>query len=492
MAGPPPLLGEPEPFSFERLIGQAREMAAQPFQPRPPVPGWLGELPIERWRGIEALPDRLVPLGATPFRLRPAHPGAWYKVPVQIALVEGGTARSLLYDPAMFDLGEIEAPEPVPPDVGWAGFNLLYPMGSAEGTDELLTFLGASYFRAVARGSRFGVSARGLALETGLGKPEEFPLFTRFWVTVPGDRLDPLTICALLESPSMIGAYRFDVVPREATVIQVDASLFFRADVEQVGIAPLTSMFSFGPSDRPAVADYRAQVHDSDALAIWRSTGEVLHRPLVNPRELRLSAFSEENPRGFGLVQRERRADAYGDLDARFEQRPNLWVEPRGAWGKGSVRLIEIPTADESRDNIVAFWTPEVPVRAGSEIRLAYTATWTLAGPLEIGLAKVLATAIGQGGDAGTSEERRRGSRRVAIDFSAPAPAAEGAPPLEARVSCQNAECTPPRLMANTLTGGWRVIFDLEPQDGAVELRCFLAHGDRAVSETWLFRPDIG
>ena len=219
-----------------------------------------------------------------------------------------------------------------------------------------------------------------------MGKPEEFPVFTNFWIFRPGDPHDPLQICALLDSPSVAGAYRFDVAPRDGTMVAVDASLFFRSDISQVGIAPLTSMYFFGSNDRVGVDDYRGEVHDSDGLSIWRATGEGLWRPLVNPKELRVSVFADDNPRGFGLLQRGRAYTAYGDLEARFELRPNLWVEPKGAWGQGSVRLIEIPILDETHDNIVAFWTPQEPVKAGHELRVAYSLLWSLQSPLETGL----------------------------------------------------------------------------------------------------------
>lgn len=483
-----PPLGEPEPFSFERLVAQARELAAKPFEARPSVPGWLGDLPIDQHRRIALRPERAIALGPTPFDLRPIHPGSWYKVPVHIALVENGQARELLYDPALFDFNGVGMREALPANLGWAGFRVFSPLGQPGVPEELMTFLGATYFTATARGAGFGVSARGLALNTGLGRPEEFPLFTRFWVTRPADRLDPLTIYALLESPSVIGAYRFDLAPRESTTVQVDSSVFFRADVEQAGIAPVSGMFFFAPNDRSGIDDYRDQVHTADTLAVWRNTGEVLARPLVNPSDLRLSVFGEADPRGFGLLQRERRPAVYGDLADRFDLRPNIWVEPRGAWGKGSIRLIEIPTPDETHDNIVAFWTPEAPIRSGSELRVAYALTWSTGGVLETGLAKVLGTRIGLGGVPGEGT-RDRAVRRVAVDFGPVA----GLPPDRvpaARLDCGNAACTAATVAPNAVDGGWRVSFEVTPKNGAVELRCTLADGERPLSEIWLYRLD--
>lgn len=488
-AQPAAPLGEPQPFSFERLVVQARELAQRRWEPRPTTAQWAVDLTPQQHRALRYRPEAAIPLGASAYSLQLVHLGALYRNPVRIHLVEEGNARELLYDPATFDFGDIKPPTPLPPDAGFAGFHIHHLFNSGEAPRELVTFLGASYFRAAGRSSRFGISARGLALDTGLGKPEEFPAFTSFWILRPREPRDPLQICALLDSPSVAGAYRFDIAPREGTTVAVDASLFFRADVSQVGLAPLTSMFFFGANDRAGIDDARVQVHDSDGLAIWRANGEFLWRPLVNPGELRIGVFSEENPRGFGLLQRERDFAAYGDLQARFDQRPNLWVEPKGAWGKGSVRVIEIPIRDESHDNIVAFWTPEEQVLAGRELRVAYSLLWSLAPPLETGLMPVLATRVGQGGEPGG--ERPGDLRRVVIEFGSPGPALpEDAAMPEVVLECNNGGCSPAQLRPNDSSGGWQVTFDATLGDGAVELRCFLAQAGRPVSETWLYRLD--
>jgi glucans biosynthesis protein len=490
---PPPALpvelGQPEPFSFERLIVQAKEMAQRPYERGPSVPQWLADLSPEQHRTIRYRPERAIPLGGSLFSVQPVHPGSYFRQPVRFHLVEEGNAREVLYDPALFDFGPVEMAETLPKDAGFAGFRIFYVFEEGGPPRELLTFLGASYFRAVGRNSRFGISARGLALETGLGKAEEFPFFTSFWIFRPNDPRDPLQICALLDSPSVAGAYRFDVAPRDGTLVGVDASLFFRADISQVGLAPLTSMFFFGPNDRVGIDDYRVQVHDSDGLSIWRANGEALWRPIVNPAELRISVFSDENPRGFGLLQRERAFSAYGDLEARFEQRPNLWVEPKGAWGKGSVRLIEIPIQEATHDNIVAFWTPEEPVTAGRELRVAYSLLWSLQPPLETGLMPVLNTRIGLGGLPG-SGERPPELRRVVIEFGKPAAALPPDFLPQVAVECHNGECTAPVLRRNDTTGGWQVSFDARLGEDAIELRCFLTQEGKPVSEIWLYRLD--
>ena len=484
----PVKFGEPEPFSFERLVVQAKELSQRPYEPRPPAAQWLADMAPAQFRGIHYRPDHAVPLGTSPFSLQLYHLGSYHRYPVRIAVVEDGNARQVLYDPELFDLGQVKAPEPLPPDAGFAGFRVHFRFDETSEPQELLTFLGASYFRAVARNTRFGISARGLALETGMGKPEEFPVFTNFWIFRPGDPHSPLQICALLDSPSVAGAYRFDVAPRDGTMVAVDASLFFRSDINQVGIAPLTSMYFFGSNDRVGVDDYRGEVHDSDGLSIWRATGEGLWRPLVNPKELRVSVFADDNPRGFGLLQRGRGYSAYGDLESRFDLRPNLWVEPKGAWGQGSVRLIEIPILDETHDNIVAFWTPQEPVKAGHELRVAYSLLWSLQSPLETGLMLVQSTRIGLGGEPG--QDRPPDLRRVSIECGPPGTGATAGALPQAVTECHNGDCSATVVRANEVTGGYQVTFDVRMGAEPVELRCFLSQDGKAISETWLYRLD--
>ena len=123
-------------------------------------------------------------------------------------------------------------------------------------------------------------------------------------------------------------------------------------------MAPMTSMFLYG-EDRPRpFDDYRPEVHDSDGLLMQTGGGEWLWRPLFNPHALRVSSFSDEHPRGFGLTQRDRDFSHYQDEDAHYQRRPSYWVAPLADWGKGSVQLVEIPTDEEIHDNIVSLLGP--------------------------------------------------------------------------------------------------------------------------------------
>jgi glucans biosynthesis protein len=348
-----------------------------------------------------------------------------------------------------------------------------------------VVFLGASYFRAVGRGQRYGISSRGVAIDTGLPKQEEFPSFRHFWLERPAPGAGEIGMHALLDGPSVTGACSFKIRPGDATVMDVEATLYPRQAIELLGIAPLTSMFLFGPNDRQGVDDFRPQVHDSEGLQIWSGTGEWFWRPLVNPQQLRLSLFSDKDPKGFGLMQRTRAFEEYEDLEARYGLRPSLWVEPLEGWGQGHVRLIEIPSPAEVNDNIVAFWVPRAPVEAGSEWRFKNRLYWSMEAPVRPDLAQTAATRVGMGGPPPDGE-----SRRFVIDFQGGQ--AKDLPPdapVEAAVTISNGELTQLVTRKNDVTGGWRVSFDLHPGGSdPVELRCTLRLGDKPLSETWVYQ----
>ncbi|MCX5926961.1 MAG: glucan biosynthesis protein, partial [Cyanobium sp. LacPavin_0920_WC12_MAG_63_22] len=209
-----------------------------------------------------------------------------------------------------------------------------------------------------AKGHVYGLSARGMAIDTALPSGEEFPRFREFWIQQPKPGDKHLVIFALLDSPRATGAYRLTLRPGSDTIVDVKAQMFLRDKVGKLGIAPLTSMFLFGANQPSKVLNYRRELHDSSGLSIHAGNGEWIWRPLNNPKHLAVSNFSVENPRGFGLLQRGRDFSHYEDLDDRYDKRPSAWIEPKGDWGKGTVDLVEIPTADETNDNIVAFWNP--------------------------------------------------------------------------------------------------------------------------------------
>jgi glucan biosynthesis protein len=200
---------------------------------------------------------------------------------------------------------------------------------------------------------------------------------------------------ALLDSPSAAAAFRFTIHPGERTVFDTELALYPRAEIATVGIAPLTSMFLFDASERTRIDDYRTAVHDSNGLLLRTGKGEQIWRPLANPRELQISAFTDRGRRGFGLMQRSRALGDYQDLEARYENRLSLWVEPARDWGEGVVELVEIPTDREVNDNVVAFWRPHEPLKAKGEYIFNYRLHWCWSAPSEPPLSEVIATRSG-------------------------------------------------------------------------------------------------
>jgi glucans biosynthesis protein len=406
------------------------------------------------------------------------YPGFIYDTPVNINLVVGKTARRVLFTNEVFEHGPevpaIEARE----GLGYSGFRVRGPINEPNALDEFLVFQGASYFRAVGRGQVYGLSARGLAVRTARPEGEEFPLFTDFWIERPPEGAEQIVIHALLQSPSVVGAYTFTAVPGEETLIDVDVALFPRVELVAVGLAPLTSMFLFDATNRPRFDDYRDAVHDSDGLQILNGQGERIWRPIANPRALQVSSFVDENPQGFGLVQRKRHFSDYEDADALYDRRPTLWVEPKGAWGAGHVELVEIPSDREINDNIVAYWQPRTPLPPGEPTRYAYRLRFTHE-PLDGALARVVSTRIGRA--IGTETQRA-----FIVDFRPEGPIPEG---LEVSVSASTGEVLMPRGVAVPQSGVYRVSFELEPGRAALaELRAEVRANGKPWGETWLYR----
>src|ERR1700728_2377759 len=385
------------PFSFDTLLEQAKRLAAKPYAPqRSTLPAGLDKLSPEQYRSIhfnrdaaiwrnENLPFRLELLRTTFNQQAP---------PVTVSTVEGDTAHDLIATPAMFEIAP-SLPQLGKVSLPLSGFRLVTQINSKKVWDEFLVFQGASYFRGVAKGLLYGLSARGLAINTAEPAGEEFPAFTHFWVERPAPKATSIVIDALLESESTTGAYRFTVQPGVETVMDVELTLFPRTDLHLVGIAPLTSMFLFDETNRGRLDDYRPEVHDSDGLQITSSTGEHIFRQLANPIKLQVSTFTTQAPRGFGLVQRSREQSDFQDFDAQYERRPSTWVTPVGDWGAGAIELVEIPSGRESNDNIVAFFRPALPLTANHSVHFAYRITWLAQPALPNGLGEFVATRSG-------------------------------------------------------------------------------------------------
>jgi glucans biosynthesis protein len=359
-----------------------------------------------------------------------------------------------------------------------SGFRIRSQINSKKIWDEFLVFQGASYFRAVAQHLLYGLSARGLAINTAEPSGEEFPGFTHFWVEKPAPHATTIVVYALLESDSATGAYRFTVQPGVATLMDAEMTIFPRADMRVVGIAPLTSMFLFDETNRGRLDDYRPEVHDSDGLMIASKSGEQIFRQLANPITLQVSSFTAEAPNGFGLVQRSRQQSDFEDFENQYERRPSAWVEPKGDWGPGGVELVEIPSGRESNDNIVAFWRPAHGLTAGHPAHYEYRITWLAEPALPKGMGKVVATRSGASLD---------GKRRVFIlDFAGAGEKIDG---LHLDLGASTGRISNATLMSNNAIHGLRASFEIDPGDaGLIELRMRVLRGDKPVSETWLYR----
>ena len=473
--------GPARPFSFERLTARARAMAARPFAPPPEVRGVsaldydaMGQI---RFRGDAALWKDRAGGGVAFFHL-----GRYARTPVALHVVDGAVARPILYAESLFEGAAAGAVWTSDPDLGFAGFRVMNPGA----TDDWLAYQGAAYFRAAAPFNQYGLSARGLAIDTATAHPEEFPAFTAFWLEQGGE--GTLIVNALLDGPSVAGAYRITHHgDRRGLVQEVESHLFFRRPVERLGLAPLTSMFWYGQADAARGPDWRPQIHDSDGLAIWTGSGERLWRPLTNPPRVTTNAFLDHNPRGFGLMQRDRAFADYQDDGVFYERRPSAWVEPIGDWGAGSVQLVRIPTDSETNDNIVAFWTPAAPVGAGDSLAPRYRLHWTDAEPMPVGVARVVATRVGQGGRPG--QPSPAGVRKFVVDFAGGRLESLGRDSgVTAVVGASRG--APVAAAAYPVVGTrlWRLMFDIAMQPGeSVDLRAFLRLGADALSETWNF-----
>jgi glucans biosynthesis protein len=472
---------ESTPFDNATVRNMARDIAQRPWQaPDTSLPDELKNLDYQQYRSIRFDPGHALWRGqGTRFTAEFFHRGFLYKEAVKVYQVTNGRAELIRYSPDLFTFDKVKPPAG---DIGFAGFRLHYPLNKPSYFDEICTFLGASYFRAVAKGQGYGLSARGLAIKTADPSGEEFPTFRSFWLERPRKGSDAVVVHALLDSQSAAAAFRFTIRPGKETVFDTEMALYPRADIATVGVAPLTSMFLFDTNDRSRVDDYRDAVHDSNGLLLWTGKGERVWRPIANPRELQLSAFADSNPRGFGLMQRGRALADYEDLEAHYENRPSLWVEPNGNWGEGVVELVEIPTDREINDNIVAFWRPHDPLKAKDEYVFNYRLHWCWSVPFAVPLAEVVATRCGVAWD--------QKNRQFIIDFGSGGPKGRRAGALPTiDVGASKGKIENPVVEPNPETGGWRLSFQLDQgNEKLVEMHARLMDGATPISETWLYR----
>lgn len=477
------LRDEATPFGNDTVLAQARALAAKPYQPRPEIPESWRNLSYDQYRkiwfdGRNALWNDT----ARPQRVDVFPPGLYFPHAVAMHVVEDGMARPMAFDLEVFDRTDKFPDVEIDETLGYSGLRLRAELEKPGIFQEYAVFQGASYFRGIGRGDIYGLSARGLALKTADPKGEEFPDFTALWLEAPAPNTKTVVMHALLDSPSCTGAYRFEITPASTLRMDITATIFARTRMRHIGIAPLTSMFLFDDTMRQRFSDFRPAVHDNDGLLIHNGAGEVIWRPLANPTSLQISAFSDRNPRGFGLMQRKRAFSDFNDLEALYHKRTAAWITPGEDWGRGAVNLVEIPADLEIYDNIVAYWRPSAPLEAGGEKTLSYTLDWgqNPAPPSAQMPVQVINTAMGG---------RPEGGQVVVIDFSDGADVPDNLDDITLILRASTGEITPGILQRNPETGGPRLAFTFDPGDAdLVEFRAQLRLPDRALSEVWLYR----
>jgi len=487
----------PKPgYGFNDVVEKAQRLSSAAYEdPRGKMPQWLLDITYDQLRDIRFIPDKSHWRKENlPFELQFFHAGLYFDRTVKIneILPSGPVPIRFSTDLFIYEKSAQELKAKIPQDLGFAGFRIHYNLNNETYKDEVAVFLGASYFRAVAKSMHYGLSARGLAVDTAQPSGEEFPWFREFWVKRPEPGDTRITVYALLDSPRMAGAYSFVITPGKETLMDTQCTIFLRKGVDKLGIAPMTSMFFYGENVNIRPKDwFRPEIHDSDGLMIHMENGEWLWRPLFNPRGLWVNAFQADSPAGFGLVQRDLNFDHYQDLEARYDYRPSLWCTPKGKWGKGWVELVQIPTDDEIHDNIVAFWRPAAaPI--GQPLSFAYTLSWHYPDQNRPPAGRVVATR--------TETPKQPGVKKFIVDFEgSELEKLKAGDPVEGIVSVgSGGRLLEQQVYKNSVTTGWRLVFTVKPESDPaladkippdrrplVEMRAFLRYKDRGLTETW-------
>lgn len=477
-------------FQFQDVVDKAKSKAGSAYEAPARIPDFMADLSYNAYQSIRFDPSKsLWREASSRFQVMLIPAGKFYTRPVSINVVDSEGVHPLAFDKSLFNVEAPELRKRVPADLGYAGLKLTFPFDGPDVANQFLVFAGASYFRGVSKDTAFGLSARGIAVDTGLPSGEEFPDFTEFWLERPAKNNDHIRVYALLDGPSLTGAYQFTVYPGEQTRIDVKARLFFRDTIELLGLAPLTSMFYYGEHTPRPMGEWRPQVHDSDGLLIHDdATGEWLWRPLMNPERLATSFHQVERVGGFGLIQRDREFRHYEDLEARYERRPSAWVSAQGDWGKGNVVLVEIPTNDETNDNIVAFWSPGGQVAAGTMRELEYSIRFGGPGVAPHPGAWVVNTFVGAGDRIGGGDQA--GAYRILVDFAGGSLAKLGpdAPVVSKVTGGEGVEVLEHFVEWVESENHWRLSILARPAaDRILQLRGFLVVDDEVATETWSY-----
>lgn len=482
-----PAAGDPPRFDPTQVLEAARALSRQPWR-KPPheLSEAFAGVNFEQYSTMRRKPGALVwDAQQTGFSLEPTHRGFIFTNNLQINLVEDGIVRRLAYDSNEFDFGKAPAPADKR-DVGFAGFRLMQRTPSGELRDAML-FQGAGYFQTGARNQPFGAAARALAIRpVDLNKSEEFPYIVAVWIERPALAANAVVIHALLDSESVTGAFRFTLRPGDTTIVDTESTLFTRAAIDHIGLATVQGTYLFGPIERRRGDDVRPNVYDVAGVQMLSGGGEWIWRPVANRATLQASAFVDDNPRGFGLVQRDRDFSHFRDDDAHWEARPTVWTQPIGDWGPGHVTLLEIPAESQVNQNIVTYWRPRASLPANAEQSFAYRQFWTWSPSERPPLAVAALSRSGRVPGAAANARRRR----FLVEFTGDMLADAGATPdVTPRAYASSAQVSNLRCVHVREQKAARVTFDVEAgADPNVELRLILETAGRQISETWLYR----
>ena len=465
----------------------AEQLSSQPFVKTPMMQIDTGRITYDRYQHIKFQQKKTFWRDEDlPFQLEFMHPGMHFIRPIELFSWEKGTAQPIKFSSSYYDYSEVKSLnlEQDEAKMGFTGFRILSKLGKTNPGDmhaETVAFQGASYFRALGQEQKYGLSARGLAINTSLEGQEEFPDYTQFWLEKPAKEAKQLVFCALLDSPSTTGATRFVLTPGKTTDMELETQLYPRQDMAEIGIAPLTSMFFHGENSQQQYGDYRPEVHDSDGLMIQQGQ-DWTWQPLVEVPYINFQSTPVDKLSGFGLMQRDRDFDHYQDLEAWYHARPSVWIEPLEDWGKGSVQLLCLHTESDIVDNIVAYWKSD----AGQAFRhLHYRLSWRSDEPPAHTLGKVVATRATN--KAVDSLPGHKGRIRFIIDFN-DLQKLEKLPVAEVRLNGE-VQTKPAVVQENPYVKGWRVIAAVFPEtcDKPMMATIRLTNGGNPVSETWSY-----
>jgi len=476
-------------FTFEDLKALAKASAAEPYSaPVVPSPELIEKIGYDQHWRIRFKEDKSLYPDGRKAPVQFFYPGRYFPEPVKMYIRDDENLVSdVPFNNDYFDMPADSPAHDLPEGFGFAGFRIMRPGMKPD----WVSFLGASYFRTDGPEGQYGLSARGIAINTGMNQPEEFPRFSAFWLGPAEKRGESLSVWALLDGPSVAGAYRFglakDNKKAKGHVTSVSAHLYMRADVERLGIAPLTSMYWYSERDKTIAKDWRPEIHDSDGLAIHTGSDQHIWRPLNNPKSVSTNSFMDENPKGFGLIQRDRDFDNYQDDGVFYNKRSSAWIKPIGEWGRGAVQLVEIPTVDETFDNIVAYWVPEKPALKGDEFHFSYDIEWRPLDPKSKKLASVVSTRQGLGGIPG--QPIPEGVDKMVVDFEGPIlKGLDRDSNVKPVIEASNGEIIEPIGVYPVVgTDHWRLTFDYkQANNDPVNIRAYLTKDDKIITETWI------